>query len=281
MSATLINGETTTCIPVSDRAFQYGDGVFETIRISRRTPTLWSLHLKRLLAGCQYLGIPVDARLIEAELFQLLATNPSDGIAKLLISRGSGGRGYQPPAVTEPLRIAQFYPLPAELDLRRDSGIRTRLCSHPISRNGSLTRFKHLCRLDQVIASGELSEAFPEGIMLTEDEQVIEGTRSNLFLVSGGELVTPSLQEAGIHGVMREYLINRFAGGDVSVNEVKQEIVSLETLRSASELFFCNSVFGIWPVTELQLVDGPIPYAIGPFAQRAGEFVDDAFVLEN
>ncbi len=278
MSITLINGSPGTSLPVTDRAFQYGDGVFETVRISNSSPILWNLHVDRLLAGCRHLQIPVDTALLQQELDSLLAASATEGILKIIISRGSGGRGYRPPENVTPLRILQFHPLPRSLDLDRSRGISTLLCTHPVSRNRSLARFKHLCRLDQVLASMELTDSYPEGIMLTDNGQVIEGTRSNLFLVIDRQLVTPSLEEAGVRGVMRAYLLQRFSAAGA---DIRERAVNLKELRSASELFFCNSIFGVWPVTELALADATVNYVIGAYTSDACGYVNDAFFNQS
>ncbi|MCB1671764.1 MAG: aminodeoxychorismate lyase [Gammaproteobacteria bacterium] len=278
MSTSLINGASATVIPISDRAFQYGDGVFETLRIVNGRATLWEQHRRRLLAGCRFLQIAVDEISLAQEFQQLLAGNAPNGIAKILISRGSGGRGYQPPAQEAPQRILQFHPWPDNLDLPAGQGIRARLCKHPLSRNPALTRYKHLCRLDQVIASAELNGDIREGVMQIDSGQVIEGTRSNLFLVVEGRLTTPALTEAGIHGVMREYLLQQFASAGVTVDE---RAVTVSELQNAQELFFCNSVFGVWPVTELELGKQVVRYTIGPRALEAGSYVEDAFHKQN
>jgi len=288
--ASLINGEPDEMIPVSDRGFHYGDGVFETVRIANRQATLWPLHQKRLDAGCDFLNIPLQLELLEQDLQRILMANEPEGIVKIILSRGSGGRGYQAPENLTPLRVVQFFPLPEGIDDTRKQGARVKVCNHPLSRNHHLVRFKHLCRIDQVIASSELSDAFSEGIMQTEQGQVVEGTRSNLFLAKGSDndngreknrekdrvLITPALDSAGIKGVMREYLLDRFADRGIAVLE--QE-VDLPELLNANEIFLCNSVVGVMPITEL--VNGEVAkqLQIGQFTETAGGFADEAFAL--
>ncbi|MBT8145263.1 MAG: aminodeoxychorismate lyase [Gammaproteobacteria bacterium] len=266
MPATFINGEPGEMIPVSDRGFHYGDGVFETIRVSGRQLTLRSLHMRRLAAGCKFLHIPLQADLLEQEFQQILKSNEPEGVLKIILTRGSGGRGYHPPEKTAPLRVLQFFPLPEGMDVVREHGARVKLCDHPLSTNQHLVPFKHMCRIDQVIASRELSEAFSEGIMRTENGQVIEGTRSNLFIATDTNLLTASLEVAGVRGVMREYLLDRFTAQGTAVREQK---LDLSDLLSASEVFLCNSVFGVWPVTEMVNGNKAKKFQIGHFAETA------------
>jgi 4-amino-4-deoxychorismate lyase len=275
--ATLINGEPDELIPVADRGFHYGDGVFETIRVVNRQPTLWSLHQQRLNAGCEFLKIPMRAALLEQDMHRLLTENEPCGVVKIVVSRGVGGRGYKPPGQSIPLRVLQFFPLPESLGSARDDGVRVKTCNHPLSRNGQLVNFKHLCRVDQVIASAELSPSFAEGIMLTEDGEVVEGTRSNLFMVLKQGLVTPALTTAGVRGVMREYLLGRFAADGVAVKERR---IDLPELLTAEGLFLCNSVFGVWPVAELVNGENIKQFQVGRYTQTACKFAEEAFAVQ-
>lgn len=273
-AAVLINGEADATIPVADRGFQYGDGVFETIRIVNRQPVLWALHKQRLTAGCEFLKIPLELRLLEQELHGLLMANGACGIVKIIISRGQGGRGYAPPARPESLRALQFFPLPEDLQRPNEIGVAVITCNHRISRNGQLVRLKHLCRIDQVIASAELPPQYAEGIMLTEDDEVIEGTRSNLFVVQGTQLATPCLTTAGIQGVMREYLLDRFASDGISVAQTR---IALTELLAADGLFICNSVFGVLPVVKLVHGENVRQFQVNRFAKTACQYSNEVF----
>ena len=278
MLANLVNGEAESSIPVTDRAFHYGDGVFETLRVASGEMTLWPQHRERLLAGCDFLGIPLLPEKLDNDLQRLLAGSPDEGIVKILVSRGSGGRGYQPRGVGAPLRVVQFYSLPDNARQFTEQGIEATVCRHPVSGNSRMSRFKHLCRLDQVLASQELGERFPEGVMLSDDGYIIEGTRSNLFLAVAGELATPSLEKAGVQGVMRQYLLERFAAAGLPV---RIDRIDSKDLLDASELFFCNSVFGVWPVKSLVHQQGTACYPHDNFTRMAREFADDAFATAD
>jgi len=248
----LINGKQTNLLDANDRGLNYADGVFETVRISSHQPVLWPLHKKRLQAACQSLCLPLQIDQLENELIPLLQASPAQGVLKIIVTRGIGGRGYKAPAVIKPSRIIQFHEFPSSFVGKSLSGVNVMLCETPLSVNSRLAGIKHLGRLDQVLASAELTDGYDEGIMFTDAGVLIEGTRSNLFLVVDGQLTTPDLKLAGIRGVMREYLLQRFsdAGSPVQVAELQRA-----ALERCSEMFICNSVFGVWPVVELQLRD--------------------------
>ena len=262
----LINGQPADAISALDRGLLYGDGVFETLRIHRGKPVLWPQHLARLQKSCSHFGLNLDINALETELQALLATNDPQGIVKLIVTRGIGGRGYG--AVPEPLptRILQFFPLPEAVNDSPSQGVDVMLCQQRAG-HSSLAPHKHLNRLEQVMAAREITGQFAEGIMLNLKDQVIEGTRSNIFLVSQNNIATPLLERCGVAGVMRGWLLDQFIsqGTPVQIRDV-----GLNELLAADEVFLCNSVFGIWPVISLHSPAGQrdfIPGATTKVAQ--------------
>ncbi|MEX2130211.1 MAG: aminodeoxychorismate lyase [Pseudohongiellaceae bacterium] len=261
----LINGEPEERISINDRGLLYGDGLFETIRVIQGRPVLWKKHFQRLLRGCSALSIDISPDNVVRDLQKLLDLSPADGIVKIIISRGAGGRGYQPPENTTPTRILQFHALPADLELQAEQGIKVMICRQTIGQ-GTLAGHKHLNRLEQVLAAREITDGFTEGLMLNIDSELIEGTRSNLFIARNSQLFTPDLRLSGVSGVMREYLLEylRAAGQVVSI-----EPIPLQSLYNADEAFLCNSVAGIWPIVRVQHTDAAYDFPIGPMTRLA------------
>ena len=99
--------------------------------------------------------------------------------------------------------------------------------------------------------------------MLDMDGNVVEGTRSNIFIVTNGHLMTDSLTTCGIAGVMRQLLLQHFSD-KLSVGKF-----SLQQLLAADEVFFCNSIFGVWPLRQLTSGNSETHYATGPYTQMA------------
>ena len=246
----LINGKQAERISIRDRGFQYGDGCFETIRVLSNKPILWSAHLKRLKHACKTLQLSVNFELLQSEITQLLQDNKTaDVILKITVTRGEGGRGYTPPEHANCTRIIQLIDYIAA-DTR--TGARVVVCQHRLSSNSLLAGIKHLNRLDQVVASAQIPADFDEGLCLDEQGSVIEGCRSNLLLAIDNQLVTPDLGTSGVEGIMLNYLIDKF---QVLDTRVLRKTISLRELKTASEIFLCNSVFGIWPVAEIENED--------------------------
>lgn len=246
----LVNGIPGNTISIRDRGLLYGDGVFRTLRASRGAALHWPLHYQKLQHDCQALGIACPGfELLSAELDELLVRHP-DGVVKLIVTRGMGVRGFAPPAGAEATRIWDVSPLPQCPSGNVTCGIKARVCDLRLSIQPCLAGVKHLNRLENVLAAAEWDDAeIAEGLLLDADDHVIEGTRSNLFLVAQGGLVTPDLSRCGVAGVQRERVTAWAAQHGVPL-QVRN--VTLDDVLQADELFLVNSVIGLWPVRELQ-----------------------------
>lgn len=245
----LINGKPATQLSVLDRGFQYGDGLFETLAIVSGRPCLWEQHLNRLERGGLRLGIPVpDPALLLDEALQECA-GQERGVLKIILSRGEGGHGYRPSTNPTPTRIVYSAPWPEHPPKAAEEGVEVRLCETRLGHDATLAGIKHLNRLPQVMAQQEWDDpAIPEGLMLDREGRVIEGTKSNLFLVRDGELITPDLSTCGVAGVMRELV--RETASKLGIPLAVRDIPALE-LHQADALFLTNSLIGIWPVRQL------------------------------
>lgn len=246
----LVNGIPGNTISIRDRGLLYGDGVFRTLRLFRGTAQHWPLHYQKLQHDCHALGIACPGfELLSAELDGLLASHP-DGVVKLIVTRGMGMRGYVPTKGIESTRIWDVSPLPQYPSDNVTRGVKARICDVRLSIQPKLAGIKHLNRLENVLAAAESDDAeIAEGLMLDAEGHVVEGTRTNLFLVAQGKLVTPELSRCGVAGVQRERVMAWAARHDVSL-EVRD--VSQDEVLQADELFLVNSVIGLWPVRELQ-----------------------------
>jgi 4-amino-4-deoxychorismate lyase len=114
---TLINGEISEHISISDRGLQYGDGVFETIAVHHGQPLLWQQHIARLLDGCERLDIKPapDTESLRQHADELCA-DAQQAVLKVLVTRGESGRGYAIPAQCRPNRIVMLsYQTPQSL----------------------------------------------------------------------------------------------------------------------------------------------------------------------
>jgi len=261
---TLVNGQSQDHITVADRGLHYGDGLFETIAVTGGQPRLWERHWRRLSTGCRRLGIaPPDPEILWEEAHRV-CTGVDQGVLKLILTRGAGGRGYRPPQTGQATRIMAMYPWPAYPEVNWQQGVAVRVCTSRLGRNPALAGMKHLNRLEQVLARSEWEDPhIAEGLMLDDDGHVIAGTMSNLFIVTAQGLLTPVLAACGVAGVMRSVILDLAAESDIAWQEAP---LRLEDLHRADEVFLSNALIGIWPVRRVDQRD----YGVGSLTELLG-----------
>lgn len=251
---TLVNGVEQDQLPVSDRGLQYGDGVFETIAYHNGQLRFVSAHLDRLSQGCKRLGIDFQQRkALKIELHKIcsdLDTKQSkNAVVKIIVTRGSGGRGYQAAVDMEPTRIISIHPWPSHPEENTTAGVKVRLCQQRLVDNPALAGIKHLNRLEQILARNEWDdETIAEGLMCNAHGDIVEGTFSNIFMVKSGMLITPPLDRCGINGITRATIMDIAAKVGIPCH---QAYIRQQDLESADEVFMCNSIIGIWPIKQI------------------------------
>jgi 4-amino-4-deoxychorismate lyase len=244
----LVDGKARKSLPATDRGLHYGDGVFTTLAVRDGKACWLDAHLERLRAGCHRLGIPAPEEVVLRRDVEAVLEGEGNAVVKLIITRGSGGRGYAPPEPVTPRRIALRYPLPDHPLAYAEQGVRLRIADARLAINPRLAGIKHLNRLEQVLARAEWDASatdIPEALMLDAKGRLIEGTMTNLFVAAEGVLMTPDLRECGVEGVMRRVIIDEVQaqGMAIQIQELYPDI-----LATVDELFVANSVNGIWPV---------------------------------
>jgi len=277
----LVNGEIAATVSASDRGLNYGDGLFETLRIIGGKPRFWQSHMDRLEVGCRKLGIErPDQALLLREAQTVVAGKP-DCVVKIVVTRGVPGpvtsRGYAPPKGLPVTRIVSAHVLPPEYQTdvegvtdpdntsHSPAGLKLRICDLRLANQPVLAGIKHLNRLEQVMARAEWDDPdISEGVLLDENEHVICGTASNIFLVSAGRLLTPRLDRCGVRGVMRTEILRHFK------SRCEQRRITLDMLPEASEAFLCNSVRGVMAIRSIDKWD----YSLGPVTAEIREWLE-------
>jgi 4-amino-4-deoxychorismate lyase len=115
----------------------------------------------------------------------------------------------------------------------------------------ALAGIKHLNRLEQVLARAEWQDPeIDESLMCDSEDRVVGATSANLFVLSGGRWLTPSVERCGVAGIAREWLLANVPGASVAE-------LSAAEVSHADALFLCNSVRGILPVRRLGMREWP------------------------
>ncbi|KUQ84291.1 MULTISPECIES: aminodeoxychorismate lyase [Enterobacter cloacae complex] len=242
----LINGLEQDTIPASDRAIQFGDGCFTTARILDGNVCLLEEHIRRLRHGCETLMIPFTHWDTLHQEMCKLASGKQSGVLKVIITRGSGGRGYSAASCLSPTRILSVSACPAHYSRWRDEGVTLTLSPIRLGRNPVLAGIKHLNRLEQVLIRTHLEQTnADEALVLDSEGFITECCAANLLWRQGREVFTPSLDQAGVNGIMRQFCLEQLARSGFRVVEVSAGEAALQT---ADEVVICNALMPVVPV---------------------------------
>ena len=240
--------------PLNNRGLNYGDALFETLRISGRKIFFWEDHYFRLMASMRILRmeIPMNFTMefLEEQVLRTIHAANGDNSAfrvKLLVWRKPGGK-YAPLqheieyAITAEKLQDPFYVLSQskyEVELFKDHYI----CS------GLLSTLKTNNRIINILGSIFATENdFQNCLLLNGNKQVVEALNGNLFLVSGNAIKTPPLSDGCLNGIVRKQMLSIL--GEMTDFSFEEASISPFELQKADELFITNSVQGIVSVTK-------------------------------
>lgn len=261
-----VNGIPESFVSVSDRGFNYGDGLFATMRIECGRIQLLNCHLARLSQGAMRLGFSWQASSELITLLEDIASKLNRACIKLQLSRGQGGRGYAAPEsvnVTEVISVSDF---PQYYQQWQQQGIKLCRSDIQLGQQSRLAGIKHLNRLEQVlIKSSVLHQLYQDWLVLDCNNNVIESSVANLFIINDKQVITPSIHYSGVAGVMREQVI--IALLELGYN-VKIADLSISELFAAEHIWLTNSLFGIIDVIQVEQQHKPISLLSAVLRQR-------------
>lgn len=256
----LINGKFSKTVSVLDRGLSYGDGLFETMAWSHTKYNnfvgveFWSRHLERLKTSCSRMKIKIPKKMVFDKykikiLKKSLSMGLKEGILKIIITRGVGGRGYKFEKDIAPTVILLSFPKVRVENKFLDKGVNLKFCKSPIFINRQLAGIKHLNRIDSVMARSEWqSKKFFDGVLLDESENIIDGTMTNIFFSKNNILYTPHLNKCGINGIMRQVVIEKAV---MFFDDIQEIIINRKDFMLYSEMFITNSIIKVLPVKRL------------------------------
>lgn len=238
-------------VPLDDRGLRYGDALFETMRVDRGGLPFAARHLARLREGLAFLGFPdielTDQMILSACREIARRNGVHSGFLRLTASRAGGPRGFAPPAEASWRLIAEAGPMD---DLSGMPAAVTCVLA-PWRQDAAYpgSRVKSSSALDKVLAMRH-AEALgaDECLFMNESGHLVEGTRANVFVVAGGELLTPDLASGPLPGIARGLVLERAARHGLKVREAK---IPEDLAADAQELFLTSALRGIVPVRAL------------------------------
>jgi aminodeoxychorismate lyase len=245
--------EEKAAVSVFDRGFLYGDGVFETLRVTNGKPFRWAEHWTRLQAGTTFLKIrlPFSSDALLDATARLISKNKmAEAVLRLTASRGVGPRGYSPKGADCPTVVItlQAAPQSATQDMPRWRLV-TSTFRLPV--NEPLAQFKTCNKLPQVLARAEAADAgADEALLSNTDGYLVEGSSSNLFWLQDNQVCTAPLATGVLPGVTRGAVLELCERLGIPV---RQTHVSARELLESQGVFVTLSTIG---VAEAESLDG-------------------------
>lgn len=245
-NGSLISAETYS-IMAGNRAYLYGDGLFESIRVVNGKPINLDNHYKRLTEGMDALQMEAPANFsvvfFAEEIQKLITENKIDkgGRVRLSIDRKPGGT-FLPDSNHVDYYI-EASSLAENVFSLNDSGYRIDLYDDIKKDISPLSKYKTKNGLVYIMAKLKSAEKGLDDLLIQNYKMgIIEGGSSNLFVVSNGVLYTPSLDLGPLGGTMRMQIINLALANGIKVYECN---ISPQNLLVADEVFLTNAIQGI------------------------------------
>ncbi len=256
-------------IPIEDRGFQFGDGVYEVIRTYGGVPFRLHDHLLRLQSSARAVSIPVPLSATEWEaLIQegVQRSRHAECLVYIQLTRGVAPRAHLFPNPSKPTVVITFRGIVRTDGVLVREGVPAVIL--PDLRWGRCS-VKSLNLLANVLAKQEAYDAGAREAILVKDGLVTEGCSSNVCLVRDGTIITPPLSDQLLAGVTRAVVLELAGKAGIVVDERE---VPQEELARVDELFLIGTTIEVLPVSRLNNVPvgGRIP---GPVTQ----VVSDAF----
>jgi len=275
---TFINGkfisESKAKISIYDTGFMYGDGIFETLRGYKGKPFKFGEHLDRLFSSLKQLRYNpyFDREYLKSVVCELLSRNKllkTCAYIKIIITRNRYGENFIYDPQIKPNLIIIAKKLDPYPDEYYKKGIK--IATSDLKRSaigGELYRFKLLNYFENVYTRNEAyRRQSSEGIFLTRDRLILEGSMSNIFYVKNYTVITPPLTQNILPGITRQVVIDLCRKNNIKISERR---VQYFDIIKADEIFLTNSVMEIMPVKEIDIhkIESTEP---GPVTSRLQE----------
>jgi aminodeoxychorismate lyase len=239
--------EAQAVVPVSDRGFLLGDGLFETMRVVAGKPFRFAQHLERMTRGADFLKIKLPFTPKELEKFasRLVEQNKMpDAILRVTLTRGSGGRGYNFSGEGNPTVVMTLHAAPP---LENSAGWNLITSSFRIPAADPLSSFKTTSKILHVMARAEAKEkGADEALLVNTNGEVAETAGGNLFWIYQDKICTVPTGRGVLPGITRAVVLEICQTLGLQVNK---RVIKPEALRNSDGIFITQSALGIVPVS--------------------------------
>jgi branched-chain amino acid aminotransferase len=233
-------------LPSSNRSYRYGDGLFETIRVRDGKILLAGYHFERLFNSFSILKFTIASEFTAehfiANIAELCRKNGCDNSARvrLSVSRGNGSLQEKNKRIEYIIESTSLAETNYQLN---ENGLSIDI--YPDARKSCdvFANLKSANYLPYVMAADYASQhKLDDSLVLNMHGNIADSSIANIFIIKNQMVLTPSLEQGCVAGVMRRYLIERLQVIGHKVQEVKLSIADLET---ADEVFLTNAIRGI------------------------------------
>ena len=222
------------------RALQYGEGVFETIRIKQGIPEYLDLHLARLKKGARIIRLTIPEVDYESLIRKLLKQNKiNEKLArvKIILSNGESPHFC--------LISEQFHPRDRS---NYSNGVKLSTGKHPYC-GSEIARIKSICRLPYMkLRQKAARKGCFDCLLTTYKGEILESTVANLFIWDGKSFFIPPVSSYRLHGIMERVVVKEVKRSGFSVC---QKNIRLKGLSSRKGIFLTNSLIGVLPVRSV------------------------------
>jgi aminodeoxychorismate lyase len=254
--------EAQAVVPVNDRGFMYGDGLFETMRVVAGKPFRFAQHLERMTRGADFLKIqpPFTPKELEKFAAQLIEQNKmSDAILRVTLTRGPGERGYKFNGENKPTVVMTLHAAPS-LENSVEWNLIT--SSFRIPAADTLSSFKTISKILHVMARAEATEKnADEALLINTNGEVAETTSGNIFWIYHDKICTVPTGRGVLPGITRAIVLEICQTMGLQTNK---RVIKPEALRNSEGIFVTQSSLGIVPVVSF---DGE-PVAPSPLVDQ-------------
>ena len=242
MVVSFVDGQAANTIAIDDRGLAYGDGCFTTALVQHGEVLMLAQHIDRLVQQSQQLGLPKFDLMALTDNLHNISAGIKIGIVKVMITCGSGGRGYSRLGAEQARVIVSLHDYPAFYPQWQQQGISVGISEQQLGINPMLAGIKHLNRLEQVLLRAELDKRLEDDLLVTDaNGYVVECCSANVFWLKAGQWYTPSLATAGVAGLMRANIL-------LNNPSIQQGQYLSDDLDNIDAMFISNAILGIVPV---------------------------------
>jgi len=240
---------------VNNRAFKYGDALFETIRIINGEPCFLEAHFMRLKKGMQVLKMHsgnISFNDLKDQIVLLIQKNhiKKGGRIRLTVFRSAEGL-YTPEENEGKSYVIEATPIKDDIYVLNEKGSKVDIYNELKIRRNVLSQIKTTNSLPHVLTGIYKRENnLDDCIVLNDQDRIVEAISSNIFLYKNNNLYTPSLDEGCMDGIMRKQVLKIAKKMNINVFE---GMVNGSMLLQADELFLTNAIKGLeWVVSYRQ-----------------------------